>query len=296
VFPKGLWLARVARQQSIDHIHAHWASTSATAALVASVVSGVPWSFTAHRWDIPENNLLGKKAQTAMFVRAIDAQGAHELALLAAQHQHKVRVIHMGVAVPPPGHKREQRAPGPLRILLGARFVEVKGHRYALEAVARLKTAGVDVSLDCAGNGPLRRAVEEHVSALNLLDRVQFHGVLDHQDLLTQLSEQRWDVALLPSIDMGKHKEGIPVLLIEAMAAGVPVVATKTGGIPELLDGGAGVLIPERDALSIAEALGNLAADGELRRRLADTGLRRVRDQFSVESSVSALLDEILGN
>jgi len=293
VFPKGLWLARVARRQRVDHIHAHWASTSATAALVASVVSGIPWSFTAHRWDIPEDNLLDQKAGAAQFARTIDARGARELAALVGAHEHKVRFIHMGVVLRPPSPAREREPRGPLRVLLGARFVEVKGHRYALEAVARLKTAGVDVSLHCAGDGPLRASVEKYAGTLDVLDRVQFPGFIDHQELLAQLRDHRWDVALLPSIGTRKSMEGIPVFLIEAMAAGVPVVATETGGIPELLGGGAGVLIPQRDTGAIVEVLARLAADGNLRRQLADAGVRRVRDQFLIESTVSALLDEI---
>ena len=293
VFLKGLWLARVAKRESVDHLHAHFASTSATVALVASSVSGIPWSFTAHRWDIAENNLLDKKAQAAVFARAIDARGGQELKTYVGVHQRKVRVIHMGVAVPPPSPHREGGPRGSLRVVMGARFDELKGHRYALDAVARLKLAGVDVLLDCAGHGPLKATIEEYAAALHVADCVQFPGLLDHQELLSQLQDHRWDVALLPSIETCEDREGIPVFLIEAMAAGVPVVATNTGGIPELLESGGGILIPQRDARAIAEALATLAADGDLRRQLAKAGVRRVRDQFTVESTVSTLLDEI---
>lgn len=293
VFPKGLWLAGLAREQGVDHIHAHFASTSATAAMVASVLSGIPWSFTAHRWDISENNLLDQKTQTAKFARAIDRRGGQELANFAGAHHHKVRVIHMGVVLHRPGPERERKPPGPLRVLLGARFDEFKGHRYAVEAVGRLKAIGVDVALQCAGDGPLKGTIEKYASALGLLDRVQFPGFIDHQELLTQLRDHQWDVALLPSIETSESREGIPVFLIEAMTAGVPVVATNTGGIPELLDGGAGVLIPQQDARAIAEALAKLETNGDLWRQLADAGIRRVRDQFAIESTVSALLDEI---
>ena len=293
VFPKGLWLAGVAKREGVEHIHAHFASTSATVALVASVVSGIPWSFTAHRWDISENNLLDKKAQAAKFMRAIDARGDHELTTYVGEHQQKVRLIHMGVALLSPGPEKEGLARGPLRVLLGARFDELKGHRYAVEAVARLKTAGVNVSLQCAGDGPLKSRIEKYAGALDVSDRVHFPGLLDHQELLTQLRDHCWNVALLPSIETSEHREGIPVFLIEAMAAGVPVVATTCGGIPELLENDAGMLIPQRDTSAIAEALARLAANQDLRRQLAERGTRRVRDQFTVESTVSALLHEI---
>lgn len=293
VFPKGLWLARIAKLEGVDHIHAHFASTSGTVALVASFLSGIPWSFTAHRWDISENNLLDKKAQTAKFARAIDVRGGQELATFMGAHQHRVRVIHMGVVLPSPGPKRERKPLGPLRVLLAARIDEFKGHRYAMEALAGLKAAGVEVLLQCAGDGPLKATIEKYASALDLLDRVTFPGFINHEELLTQLRGHRWDVALLPSIETSQSREGIPVFLIEAMAAGVPVVATNTGGIPELLKGGAGMLIPQQEARPIEEALARLTANGDLRRQLADAGFQRVRDQFTIESTVAALLDEI---
>lgn len=293
VFPKGLWLARIAMQHGVDHIHAHWASTSATVAAIASLVSGIPWSFTAHRWDIPENNLLKKKAESAKFARTIDEQGARELAALIQPHQYKVNTIHMGVAFCHNESIRNGKERAVLQVLLAARFVEVKGHQYAIEAVAHLKNAGVDISLQCAGEGPWQAAVEKHAKSLGVSDRVQFLGLLDHELLLSRLREHHWDVALLPSIRTKISVEGIPVFLIEAMAAGVPVVSTNTGGIPELLHNGAGLLVPERDSVAIADALGRLANDGDLRRQLGEAGMQRVRTKFTIEYTVSALLDAI---
>lgn len=292
VLAKGLWLARVARRQGVDHIHAHFASTNATVALVAGHHAGIPWSFTAHRWDITEDNLLETKARAARFARVIDVRGARELAGLAGPHGDKIRLIHMGVVLGPEPRPVE-RPRGPLRVLLAARIDGLKGHRVALQAIARLKAAGADALLHCAGDGPLRHACEREARALGLVECVQFPGWVDHQELLSQLRDRRWDVALLPSLESRASREGIPVFLIEAMAAGVPVVATRTGGIPELLDGGAGLLVPQQDAGAIAEALTRIAADDDLRRRLAVAGRRRVRDQFAIEAMASALLREI---
>jgi colanic acid/amylovoran biosynthesis glycosyltransferase len=293
VFPKALWLARIARRQGVDHIHAHFASTNSTCALVASLFSGIPWSFTAHRWDISENNLLAEKIQAAMFARAIYARGGNQLSIFAGAHRHKVRVIHMGVVLPPQTSISEGMREGSLRVLIGARFDELKGHRYALEAVAQLKRAGVNISLDCAGDGPLKTATEKYASTLDILDRVNFTGLLDHQELLTHLHKHRWDVALLPSIENYKGHEGIPVFLIEAMAAGIPVVATNTGGTPELLKDGAGILIPQQDANAIAKALTKLDSDRQFSWRLGEAGNRRVRNEFTIGSTISALLNEL---
>src|SRR4029077_5391129 len=119
-----------------------------------------------------------------MFVRVIDAREGQELRIYAGAYQHKVRVIHVGVALYPPSPEMERRPRAPLRVLLGARFDERKGHCYALETLARLKVAGVDVSLDCAGHGPLKATIEKSAAALDVLDRVHFLGWLDHQKLL----------------------------------------------------------------------------------------------------------------
>jgi glycosyltransferase involved in cell wall biosynthesis len=293
VLPKGLWLGGVARQQRADHIHAHFASTSATVALLASEASGIPWSFTAHRWDISENNLVARKLQTARFGRAIDRRGQQELATYSSAGRQKLRLIHVGVAVPVSTRTKLRPAHRPLRVLLAARFDEMKGHRYALDAVAQLRACGVNVSLECAGFGPLKATVEEYASALGLLDRVHIGSLLDHRELLQGLEENRWDVALLPSLETREGREGIPVFLIEAMAAGVPVVATNTGGIPELVEEGSGILVPQRDAGALADALALLAMDGDRRQRFGRAGVERVRERFTVEASVSALLDEI---
>jgi glycosyltransferase involved in cell wall biosynthesis len=199
----------------------------------------------------------------------------------------------MGVVLHSPGTATEHRPAEGLRVVVAARFDREKGHRYALEAVAHLKRAGFHVALTCVGDGHSRAAMEKYAGSLDVRDRLQFPGTRDHQQLLTELREHRWDVALLPSIETVGYREGIPVFLIEAMAAGIPVIATETGGIRELLEGGAGILIPQRDAIAIAAALERLATHVELRRRLGNAGMRRVRDQFMIESTVSALLDAI---
>lgn len=297
VFAKGVWLARVARIARIEHIHSHWVSTTATVALVANEVSGIPWSFTAHRWDIAENNLIRRKAMTATFARAIDRPGGAELAARMGEHRKKLRVVHMGVPLvtaAPRWGRVEQREM--LRVVMAANLVEKKGHRYALEAIAKVSRRGVNVVLDCAGEGPLSDEVAEYASRVGLEGRVRFLGVVDHDELVRGFQERRWDVALLPSVvtDTGE-KEGIPVFLMEAMAAGLPVITTDTGGISELVGGGAGLLVPQRDGDAIAEALVTLAEDPELRKRFGEAGIRRVRKDFGIESVVSDLLELMFG-
>lgn len=294
VLPKGLWLATVATRFRADHIHVHWASTSATVGLIASTVSGIPWSFTAHRWDISEDNLLREKVGSARFVRAISARGAREIVDRLGGHADGVVVLHMGVELPAAVGARPPR--DPLTVLMAANLVEVKGHRHALEAVALLRARGLRVVLELAGAGPLRPVLEASAVALGIADAVHFLGALPHAEIVAGLQARRWAAAALSSVALADGaQEGIPVFLMEAMAAGVPVVATRTGGIPELLEGGAGLLVPERDASAIADALAQLATDDGVWDRLACAGRCRIRSAFHVETIVRALVSRMRG-
>jgi colanic acid/amylovoran biosynthesis glycosyltransferase len=294
VFPKGLWTSRVARQFGADHIHAHWASASGTMGLIASTVSGIPWSFTAHRWDISENNLIATKAASAAFVRAISRRGSRELLGYVGSAGAKVKVIHMGVPLPRAVSEQSRRSV--LRVIVAANLREVKGHRYLTDAIALARDRGVRIEAEFAGEGPLRAALERQVLDAGLGSAVKFLGVVAHGELLRGMENGRWDVAVLPSVIVSDaEQEGIPVFLIEAMACGLPVIGTRTGGIPELLEG-AGVLVPERDPQSIAEAFSRLASEPLLRRELSFAGRRRVEEQFSISTVVKSLVAEMNGD
>lgn len=291
VFPKALWLARYARRIGADHVHAHWASTGATLAMVASQVSGVPWSFTAHRWDISENNLLGLKAQRARFVRVISEHGADELRGLVGRRAWSPWLLHMGVSLPARPAASDGDEP-PLRVLTAARFVEKKGHVYLIEAVKRLKDRGTSVRAELAGDGPLAQRLRRQVMERGVEAEVVFLGSVSHERLLTEMSAGKWQATVQPSIVTPSGQlEGIPVSLIEAMACGLPAVGTVSGGIPELLADGAGILVPAGDSEALADALAALAEDRALRTSLAERGRRRVEESFSVEHVAEALLD-----
>jgi colanic acid/amylovoran biosynthesis glycosyltransferase len=291
VVPKALWLARYAQRLGADHLHAHWASTSATLAMLASEVSGIPWSFTAHRWDIREDNLLRRKAARACFVRAVSAHGAAELRDAVSEPGWSPWILHMGVELPP-RRARPTDSEGPLRVLTAARFVEKKGHVYLLEATSRLRERGVAIQVELAGDGPLEPELRTHVKALGLEREIVFLGNVSHEALLRDLAAGRWHVCALPSVVASSGElEGIPVSLIEAMACGLPVIGTTTGGTPELLEDGAGLLVPPADPDALADAFERLAGDEALRATLADRGRRRVEEAFSVDRVAAALLE-----
>jgi colanic acid/amylovoran biosynthesis glycosyltransferase len=290
VFPKALWLSRYARRLGADHLHAHWAGTSGTLALLAGEISGSSWSLTTHRWDIAENNLLRLKARRACFVRAISARGAEQLRRLVDEPGWSPWQLHVGVDLPPPRPPNEAAASS-LCVVTPASFLEVKGHVYLIEAVSRLKEGGAAVRAELAGDGPLEPSLRRLVGELGLENEVVFLGRVSHEELLREMSGGRWDAAVVPSVITGSCvQEGIPVSLVEAMARGLPAVGTESGGIPELLRDGAGIIVPPADSEALAEALATLAGDTALRAALAARGRERVEDEFSAERVAAALL------
>jgi colanic acid/amylovoran biosynthesis glycosyltransferase len=280
IVPKALWLARVAVRWRADHIHCHWAGTTATMAMLASWRSGVPWSFTAHRWDIVENNLLAAKAASASFVRFISGDGLRIARALGLGPANNTRVIHMGVPIP--NRVRRRYGPRPV-VLCPARLVEVKGHRFLLEAWRILQRRGLKAELWLAGQGELRPRLETLSRALGLAASVKFLGAVPHDELLKIYAEVPVSAAVLASIDLGSGlHEGIPVALIEAMSYGIPVVATATGGTPELLVPGTGLLVPPADPPALADALQSLLRDGKLSEQLGDSGRKRVLEAYDI--------------
>jgi len=285
VFPKALWLARLLRDLRPDHVHAHWAAASATLAMVAAERAGVPWSLTAHRWDIREANLLPAKARSACFVRTISQAGARELRDRVGSPGFEPVVLRMGVrlpAEPAPVHDRSE-----LRLVTPANLLPVKGHRHLFDALD-----GLDgIALDVAGEGPLRQALEERAQTLP----VRFLGAVSHQELLARLQAGDWDAVVLPSVPTDEgDREGVPVSLIEAMAAGVPVVSTTCGAIPELVVDGAGLLVPPGDPPALAGALERLR-EPALRRELAAAGRARVEQEFDVDRVAAELARRFAG-
>lgn len=290
VFPKALWLGRHARERGVRHLHAHWASTPATLAMVASRVSGIPWSLTAHRWDIAEDNLLALKAERACFVRVISEHGAEELRGIVGRPGWSPWVLHMGVPLPAPAAGDAPPEP-PLRVLTAARLVEKKGHADLLAAVGLLKERGVPVRVDLAGDGPLGPSLADEVASLGLEDEVAFRGNVPHEELVRGMAAQEWHAAVLPSVVTSDGElEGIPVSLVEAMACGLPAVGTDAGGTPELLRDGAGIVVPQGDPKALAAAIERLAGDPALRAELGVRGRERVREAFAADEVAAALL------
>jgi colanic acid/amylovoran biosynthesis glycosyltransferase len=293
VLPKALWLASVATLWKADHMHCHWAGTTATMTLIASKLSGIPWSLTAHRSDIVGNNLLIEKAKSARTVRAISEDGRRMMTGLGVKVGRKLRVLPMGVAIPT---DCRYKRPKSTVLLCPADLLEVKGHRFLLHAWRLLQDRGIRGELWLAGEGKLKRTLEKLVARLQISDTVRFLGTINHTMLLELYAKGEVSAVALASVDLGGGcREGIPVALVEAMSYGIPVIATSTGGIPELIQPGTGLLVPPADPTALADAILRILQDESLAEEIGRGARRHIistRDVVCIASKLEALFED----
>jgi glycosyltransferase involved in cell wall biosynthesis len=273
-----------------DHVHAHFASYPALAAWVCHRLTGIPYSFTAHAHDLYVHPLgVRRRAVDAAFVVSISNFNRRLLRKLAPDAA-PLHVVHCGVDTS--AYRFRSHAPppaGPVRALCVASLREKKGHRVLFEALASKRAELERIELDLVGDGPLRKDLEAEADRLGLSSRVRFHGDLTERAVARMLEQA--DVFVLPSvIEQDGDTEGIPVALMEAMAAGLPVVASRLTGIPELVrDGETGLKADPGDVPGLACKLAELLADpaaAMIRALLARVLIER---EFSLESSAERL-------
>jgi glycosyltransferase involved in cell wall biosynthesis len=287
-YPKSLWIARLARRWGAAHIHAQWATVTATMAMIAGHVSGIPWSCTAHRGDIAADNLLAMKIRRAAFFRFIARDGVETArTLCGGELGGNVVMLHSCVDIPGPVEFRAHLSAPPL-LLCVAYLNERKGHKYLIEAVRLLRERGTTVRLQLTGDGETRAMLEKLVDEKGLRDQVSFLGMIDRGELASLYRSGTVDMVVLPTLH-----EGIPAGLIEPMAHGIPVIATNVGGVPELLEGGAGIMVPPADPVALADAIQRILADASLRRQLAEAGRCRVESGWGARNVVATLLAQL---
>jgi colanic acid/amylovoran biosynthesis glycosyltransferase len=297
VFPTALAAARIARDERIHHVHAYWMSAPSTIAYVVARLCGIPWSATGHRYDLVDFNVrtVGTPSSgffaTARFVRTISQQGAARLAHFALKGP-PVHVIHLGVALPACG---EPAAANEFHLVCAANLEPVKGHETLIRALAHAAQS-VPVHLTIAGDGRLRASLEALTAKLGLNEHVTFEGVVPHNRLLARLRTGEFHAAILTSVDEGPaRREGIPVFLMEAMASGLPVIATRSGAIVELGGADAAFLCDPGDIGGISRAIVALAKDAHLRARFGAAGRSRVEREFDARSCAMMLSEQIAG-
>lgn len=300
IFPKTVLFAYQMRADNVQHVHAHFASHPAAAGFIIHRLVGIPYSFTAHGSDLHrDRHMLREKVAEAEFVAAISEYN-RELIISECRgnYREKVNVVHCGVdtevfrarAHETPYEKGEN----PFLILCVGTLHEVKGQAYLIEACRQLQERGFNFECHFVGDGPDKKSLTELVEQAGLLDKVRFDGSLTRAEIARLLLDA--DVLTAPSVPTSDgRREGIPVVLMEAMGSGVPVIASNLSGIPELVnDQLTGLLVPPRDATSLADALVSYLKDPDLRRRFGRAGREKVVGEFDLNKNAARLAQYFL--
>jgi glycosyltransferase involved in cell wall biosynthesis len=293
---EALWLAGDLRRRGVTHVHAHFAHSPAAVAYLAWLAGGPRYSFTAHAKDLyttlPRN--LRIRARAARFVVTCTAfNRAHLEALLEPGAHPPVHVLYHGTDLS--RFQPSGRNPLPGRILSVGRLVDKKGYPYLLDALAILHSREIGFRCDIYGGGPLRASLDERIAALGLQQLVRLHGSRLQAEIV-EAYRSAAVFALAPVVTDDGDRDGIPNVLVEAMASQVPVVSTRISGIPELITSGReGMLVEPRDPHALADALQAALQDGTRVVAMAAAGRAKVEQQFDLRANTARLRSLFLG-
>jgi colanic acid/amylovoran biosynthesis glycosyltransferase len=281
------WLQRAFAANPVDHLHVHFGTNGVVVAMLLKRLGGPGYSFTVHgpeEFDSPVALKLRNKAAEARFIVAISSFGRGQLMRwLAPADWPKVQIVHCGLsdesfpeAAPVEGSSR--------RFVCVGRLCEQKAQLLLIEALAQLRDKGIDAQLVLAGDGEMRAEIEAAIANHQLQNSVRITGWISNEHVRTELLAAR--ALVLPSVG-----EGLPVVLMEAMALRRPVISTFLAGIPELVHSGVhGWLVPSGDASAVADALEHcLDADIDLLQRMGDAARDQARARHSIDTEAARL-------
>lgn len=290
IIPKVVHAARLMEADGVTHVHCHFATHPAAAGFLIRRLTGIPYSFTVHGSDLHvDRHMLPQKVAEAAFVVPISDFNRDIIdRACGGTPPGKLEVIHCGVD--PQVFTPDGRDPhGRFTAVCVGTLHEVKGQTHLLEAIRLLASEGVDVACVLVGDGPDRAVLEAQIDRAGLQARVRVTGSLTRQQVAEEM--RRAHVLVAPSVPTAQGKrEGIPIVLMEAMSSGMPVIASDLSGIPELVeDGRTGLLVPPGDPAAIAAALRRLHDDPDLGRRLGAAGRAAVQRDFDLETNAERL-------
>lgn len=291
-----LHFSRATRMSGSEVIHAHFASAPATLGLLLSVSLRRPFSFSTHASDLYAERIdFPAKAAYASCIFACSRTAADDLRKQLPVHlQSRVHVIYHGIEVPALAiGKAEISLPdGPLILAVG-RFVPKKGFDHLVQACGLLRDEGVAFQCELVGEGSGEAALRDQIEALRLGDRVRLVRWCPQVELAKHYL--RAAVLAVPSVVAPDgDRDNIPNVILEALAQGVPVVASALPAIDEVLGpAGAAILVPPRDVQALASGLRRVCLDRDLARRLRERGLDLVAQEFDLQANARRLLDQV---
>ena len=295
-FGVGVHAARLIRERyASDHVHAHFVDRAALIALITGRLLDVPFSATAHANDIyVDPVLLPEKLGRAKFIVTCTRYNeSHLLSILGASSSRVVRCIYHGLDICHYTPTQRPRRSRPLLLAVG-QLKEKTGLRFLLEACRILTDRGLEFDCEIVGEGAERAALQARIHELSLHHRVFLLGGLPHDEVTEKYRQST--IFVLPCVTGADgDRDGIPNVILEAMAMGLPVVSTRHSGIPEAVeDGGSGLLVAPGDPMALADALQRLIEDEGLRQRFGRCGRQRVVDAFDAEVNVKRLIAEFV--
>jgi colanic acid/amylovoran biosynthesis glycosyltransferase len=286
-------IAKWVLEWKVRHIHAHFGTNSAEVAMLTHLLTGIPYSFTVHgpdEFDRPEYLGLGDKVKCAAFVCAISSFTAGQICRwIPPQEWRKIKLIRCGLDADYFVERPDTKLSHDHLISVG-RLCGQKGQLVLLDALAVLASEGVQFKMTIAGDGPLRPMLEQRIRELGLDGRVQITGWLTNSEIRALVMDAR--AVVLPSF-----AEGLPVVLMEALALGRPVVATYVGGIPELVtDGVCGWLVPPGDMDQLSRAMKECLTVPDSRlQAMGRAGRARVLEMHDIVRECRKLADLFCG-
>ncbi len=289
-------LALMALNRGLKHIHAHFMSNPTSVAMLASRLSYIPYSFTAHARDIyyqytnaaDDNRMRAEKIREAAFVVTVSDYNREYLRAIAGdQARCNIRRLYNGIDLDrfkPSGEK-----PRTFRIIAVGRLVEKKGFSDLLKAIAILRDLGLQFEAVLIGEGPLRESLKQLSLSLGIERIVAMPGALTQEEILVALQQSH--LMVLPCVvsDDG-DRDGLPTVMLEAMAMGLPCISTRVAGIPEMIeDGVTGYLVKPHDPAAIADKAARLIALQDLAHSLGRAGRKRAENSFDLNNNVAQL-------
>ncbi len=292
-FAEAVALAEELERRGVEHLHNHFANSGANVGYLASRHLDMPWSVMLHgasEFDYPAGQVLGLKIAHADFV----ACASHYVKSQAMRGVdpalwEKMFLVRCAVELERCPKRRPRPSGEKLRVLHVGRLSPEKGQLGLLEAFRAVLVEGIDAELVMVGDGPLREELERRARELGLGERCVFVGRRAEHEVLAHMA----DADLFA---MSSFMEGLPVVLMEAMAVGLPVVAPSVAGIPELVEHDrTGLLFPTGDFEALGATLVRACRDAALRERLAEEAYRRVSAEFTMPSAAEPLVTRLLG-
>jgi colanic acid/amylovoran biosynthesis glycosyltransferase len=295
-FAGAVYLAHVIHKQNIQHIHAHYAINAATMALVIATLLNIPFSMTIHNIIFTDRTLMRTKLARAQSIVCISAYSRDALVKEypdVTNLANKMPIIHCGIHANDFQIARNRKRDASVFVVMTAcQLVERKGVRYLLEACGLLYQSGRTFRCIVAGDGEDRTILESLAEELGIAHLVEFVGTYTQKEMLEYFAQS--DIFVLPCVvAKDGDRDGIPIVLMEAMAAGVPVISTRVSGIPALIvDNQNGHLVDEKDSEALAAVIQQHMDGAIVRERQIVAARMTIEGQFNMENSTALLIAE----